>query len=649
MVDAFGHTNFLTYDNSGHLTNSIDVAGIPSSFAYNTNDVVTNYTTPYGTTSFVVTDGSGSTDSYNGRSLLVTQPDGGHQLFLYTNNAAGVAATYPSGQIPNTTPFANTFDTQDLELRDTFRWNPRQYADLSTTDIASFTANDFRKAHMKHWLQEAPGTPGNTISIERDPSPDVAGAMEGQKTWYDYQNKSSLETIGSQRSPLIVGRVLPDGSSYFKYTTRNTFGSPLSEISTFSTAGGVGLRTNIFVYNSNGIDLVAATNALGVQASSNVYNAFHEVLTNYNALSEMTVYTYDTSNRLTSITSPNGLVTTNIYGSDDFLAQEIVVGFSTNSYTYADALILTSTDARGLTTTNTWDALNRLTSTKYSDGSYISNSYTFLDLTATRDRMDNRTYFAYDSMRRKITETNANGAVTHYNYCTCGSLDSIVDALSNTTTFGYDNQGNLTNVIYADSYSVTNTYDLLRRVVQVTDSGGSTITNWFNNQGLQTVTSNVFGRVRSAIFDALDRPTNNVDINGVSLNSTYDNLNRPLTRSYPDGGVENWRYAPNISGVTSYTNQIGNVTLYAYDPMNRKTNEVQVGVATNGFTYGPAGDLLTITDGKSQTTTWGYDMFGRATNKLDAASNLIFVYKYDADNRLTNRWNASQGYDQLFL
>ncbi len=178
VVDAFGHTNFLTYDNSGHLTNSIDVAGIPSSFAYNTNDVVTNYTTPYGTTSFVVTDGSGSTDSYNGRSLLVTQPDGGHQLFLYTNNAAGVAATYPSGQIPNTTPFANTFDTQDLELRDTFRWNPRQYADLSTTDIASFTANDFRKAHMKHWLQEAPGTAGNTISIERDPSPDVAGAME---------------------------------------------------------------------------------------------------------------------------------------------------------------------------------------------------------------------------------------------------------------------------------------------------------------------------------------------------------------------------------------------------------------------------------------------------------------------------------------
>ncbi len=62
------------------------------------------------------------------------------------------------------------------------------------------------------------------------------------------------------------------------------------------------MRTNIFVYNPNGIDSVAATNALGVQASSNVYNAFHEVLTNYNALSEMTVYTYDTSNRLTSIT-----------------------------------------------------------------------------------------------------------------------------------------------------------------------------------------------------------------------------------------------------------------------------------------------------------------------------------------------------------
>ncbi len=39
-----------------------------------------------------------------------------------------------------------------------------------------------------------------------------------------------------------------------------------------------------------------------------------------------------------------------------------------------------------------------------------------------------------------------------------------------------------------------------------------------------------------------------------------DNLNRPLSRGYPDGGVEHWGYTLNVSGATSYTNQIGNVT-----------------------------------------------------------------------------------------
>jgi YD repeat-containing protein len=83
--------------------------------------------------------------------------------------------------------------------------------------------------------------------------------------------------------------------------------------------------------------------------------------------------------------------------------------------------------------------------------------------------------------------------------------------------------------------------------------------------------------------------------------------------------------------------------LYGYDAMNRKTNEVYAGVTTNNFAYNGAGDLLTLTDGKNDPTTWCYDSFGRVTNKVDAASNLLFVYQYDPDNRLTNRWSVTKG------
>lgn len=643
VTDPFGRTVSLMYDNNGHLTNITDVAGIISAFTYDASDLPTSLTTPYGTTAFSITTGI-TNISYNGRSVLITQPDGGHQLYLFTNNAPGIPYSYTSDQVPNTAPFANGFGNLNLNTNDSFYWGPRQYTALSTTNIEMFTANDFQKARMRHWLQNAWGC-SQTISLEREFSPDSAGNIEGQKTWYDYYGKYSgnLDYEGAFIYPLMFAQVLPDGTTSFKKEDRNSLGYITDEIETYSTGGSVLLRTNFYGYAANSIDLITTTNALGIQVSSNYYNANHQMLTNYNALNEMTVYTYDASNRLTSTRAPNGLVTTNIYGSDGFLAQQIVTGFSTNSYTYTDALVATHTDTRGLATTNLWDNLNRLLSTTYPDGTTISNQYSALDLTGTKDRLGNWTYFAYDSMRRKIAETNALGAVTSYSYCTCGSLDFILDAAGNATHFYYDNQGNQTNVTYADGYSVTRTYDLLKRVVQTTDSGGNTVTNYFNNQGLQYAVSNAFGQVQYTIYDLLDRPIDTVDANGVEIMTSYDNLNRPIARDYPDGGVESWGYTNNVPGAINYTNQIGNVVRYKYDGMNRKTNEVYVGVTTNKFTYDGAGDLLSLTDGKNQATTWGYDTYGRQTNKVDAAGNTVFVYQYDANNRLTNRWTPAKG------
>jgi RHS repeat-associated protein len=215
--------------------------------------------------------------------------------------------------------------------------------------------------------------------------------------------------------------------------------------------------------------------------------------------------------------------------------------------------------------------------------------------------------------------------------------------LRQVTYFIHDNQGNLTHTFYPDGYSLAYTYDSLRRLVQQADSSGAVLHYTYNNQDLRTTVSNTVGQVAAYAYDIKDRIINTVDANGVSVNMTYDNLNRPLNRSYPDNGVQNFGYTLNVSGPTCYTNQIGNVVTYAYDAMSRKTNEVFVGVTANGFAYDGAGDLLTLTDGKKQTTTWGYDQYGRVTNKVDAANNLLFAYQYDPDSRLTGRWSAAKG------
>jgi len=647
VSDPFGRTAYLTYDDNGHLTSITDVASITSSMTYS-NDLPLSLTTPYGTTGFTITDTTGTNVIPNGRSILISQPDGGHQLYLYKDSAPGIPATYPLTQIPDTSPFSNTIENTGMNYRNTFYWGPKQYDALSTTIIASFTTNDFQKARMRHWLKDDFFTVGQTISMERNPSPDVSGSIEGQKTWYDYKSKSFNENIGTQRLPLLTARVLPDGTRTFTRTDRNSFGAVTTNISTYSVSGTILLRTNVSLYASDDIDMLTMANALGVQTSSNSYNAFHQVVTNYNALGEVTTYTYNSSHELTSTIRPTGLITTNIYDANGLLVTtfdyEIVGGspvyYRTNSYTYANNLVYTHTDERGLITTSLYDNLQRLTNSSDSRGA-MKYIYTNLDLVQVIDRMGFTNSFGYDPLRRKIAETNALGYYTLYSYCNCGSLDSIRDAAGNTNVFFYDNAGRLLNTVYADGFSTTNNFNLIGQTTNTIDSGGYSVTNWFNNQGLLYAVTTAAGNQQFVDFDILDRATNSVDSEGVSTSMTYDNLDRLLARAFPDGGVEHFGYSPR--GLVAYTNQIGLSNFFTFDALGRKTLETNANNEVIRSTNNAAGDLLSLTDGKGQTTRWNYDQYGRVTNKLDQLSAEILRYKYDIDNRLTNRWSAAKG------
>ena len=521
-----------------------------------------------------------------------------------------------------------------MEARNVFYWGRQQFANLSasflsTLDVTRLSITDYAMARMKHFNHQDQNV-GDSVSMERDPSPD--GIATGKMAWYSYPGKSAYNCWGTSPLPSLHIKVLPDGSLWYQLYQMNDWGHPTNVISTYSTGTSVLLRTNCYVYSPDGIDLLQAIGPDGVINAAYAYDAHHSVLFMTNALREVTSYTYNTDEQVTSITRPSGLITTNIYGADGWLATAYdyaVVGgsavyYRTNTYTYSNGLVYTHTDERGLTVTNSCDALQRLTNVAYPDGKSLATIYDKLDVTRVVDRMGFTNAYAYNPIRQKIYETNALGRVTTFEYCECGALSYIIDALNNTTQMIHDNQGNLVNVIYPDGYSFTNRYNSIRQLAQRTDCAGNNLSYSYNNQGLITAITNNAGQVAAYAYDIRDRVINSVDINGVSTSTSYDSLDRPQTRSYPDSGVEKFGYTPNVPGMTSYTNQIGNVTFYGYDLLNRKTNEMVVGVTTNQFRYSGASDLLTLTDGKNQTTTWGYDAFGRVTNKLDAANTTIF-------------------------
>ena len=389
--------------------------------------------------------------------------------------------------------------------------------------------------------------------------------------------------------------------------------------------------------------------------SRNVFNTYHQVLTNFNALGQPTSFTYNADwgtwlHRVTSMRRPSGWLTTNIYYWDYYLQQAIDCDGSfgtpvaTNTFNRSLGLLSYSRDARGLSIQYGWNALQLPTRVTYPCGT-ATNQYTNLDLSAASSVSGLYTHrFYYDQVRQllKYEDPTAvtNGVTEQLSYAH-RLIHSITNALGQTNGFVYDLNGRLLSLIHHDKSAEANRYDSLGRLVCHTDAAGRSVTNWYNNQGLIAAVSNGFGRVVEYKYDIRDRVTNLVDANGVSTTLSYDALDRVLSRSVAGGGAERFQY--NAQGLIAYTNQLGKATRYGLDVFGRKIAETNANGEVSRYGYNSAGDLVMLVDGKGQTNQWTYDVYGRVTSVIDATGATVTRYFYDADGRMTNRWTAAYG------
>ena len=143
------------------------------------------------------------------------------------------------------------------------------------------------------------------------------------------------------------------------------------------------------------------------------WDAYHEVTSITDRLNQRSTFTYNAFGQLTA--AVDSLQVTNLYRYDAAkrLAQIQRAGLTLESFTYdAPGRVLTHTDASGLTTTNQYSPLDQVTRISYPDGRF--ESYV-------------------------------------YSACCPALLDSATDRGGRTTSF---------------------TYDSLKRLVQRVDSGG---------------------------------------------------------------------------------------------------------------------------------------------------------------------------------
>lgn len=672
VVDPFGRTARFTYLETGQLREIEDVAGIKSRLDYGTYGWPTTLTTPYGVTSFTMGGEPMGTEENIDRNLIITVPGGGRHIYAYFHFCDNPAfapylpAAYPAAEVPQSTPIG-TLDNGPGR-RNSFYWGPRQSAGLPAM-LAEFTNVHYRKARMRHWLS---GTDSyglrksvEALSIEREPSPDSSGSAEGQKTWYDYVGKlgGDPSLTGTQSLPSVIARRLPDGSTWYEYYQRDGWGRPLSVTSTYGS--GSGTRVNSFAYDANG-NLIQEEGPSGLMASYEYDNPYHQVsrVTRYvdATTSYVTTFSYDSATRLLrTINHPNGTATDLIYNTENRLNTrklrtspgDVEINRETFTY-YANGLIQSHTDERGLSRIFTWDNLQRVTRIDYSSGGFETVGYTLaselqpglglniLDPTSFTDRLGNATTFTYNGLRQRTSVRNARDYTTNLGYCACGALETITDALSQTTTFQYDNTGRQTAIIYPGGTMRSYRYNLLGQPTDLLDNSGNVVATYsYNNQGLVATVTNPSGQAASVSYDAGDRPVTINVPGGPTVTLNYDRLGRITSRGYSGGGTETFQYSAN--GLIQHTDAMGKVTQRSYDLANRKITVTNAKNETTQFFFNAAGDLVTLVDGKNQTTSWIYDAAGRLTSKTDSSGTALML-GYDANDRMTSRWSPAKGW-----
>ena len=635
VVDGFGRTASMSYNTNGELTGVTDVAGLASSFIYATNGWMTNMITPYGTNYFSAAEANLT------RSLAVTDAGGGRHLWLFDRGTLNPHRPFlQAGLVAGGQGCVNPL--RILFHKNSYYWGPRQMASVShTNDLSMLTANECRLARRKHWMENN----GNyVLSMQQEFSPD--GDSGGESVWFDYDS-----IVPTQIRPLLTMRLLPNGETSLVRAQVNAFGVVTNLISTYTMPdGSPGYRTNAMKFSADGVDLIESYDA-ELHRMAGIGYSNHQPVSITNALNEITRMSYNGVSQQTGIAHSSGLVLSNFYfttgGYNGWLDRTVDyiggVAQRTNSFTYTNGLIFTQTDERGAVTTNTWDALGRLTSVRDGLGT-VTNIYNKLDLVRTVDRMGFTNGFVYDAMRRLKDSYDSLGRKTHYEYCTCGALESVTDADNKTTTLTYDAGGRNIGRYHADGYWVTNELNKLGQVVSTTDSAGASVTNAYNNQGLLYQSLNAWGNVGLTTFDIHDHVITQTDANNVTVTNAYDVAGRLLVRGTPANSArEFFGYTFNVSGLTSYTNALTNATWFSYDAYGRKVAETNANQEVNRFAYDADGALKTLTDGLNHVTTWKHDAFGRLTNKVDHLGTNVFIYGYDANSRLTSRITPAKG------
>ena len=659
VTDPFGRYATFDYNGSGQLTNITDILGIKSSFTYTTNDIVNSLTTPYGTTTFEA--GEQGRD----RWLEATDQFGQKERMEFQNLNTDIPMTESS--VPTGVSWNNW-----LAYRNSYYWDKK---------AMQLYPEDVTKARVYHWLH-----------VRNAPVTTASGVLESIKEqfesriWFSYPGQTNSYYEGTNASPLMVARLLDGNTNQISRFEYNALGRL---IKVTDPAG----RATTNIYATNLIDLTEVRQIVGTNAeplAKLTYNSQHLPLTIIDASGKTNSFGYNAYGQVTTVTNALGEVVTLAYNTNGYLTN--IVGAlpgATVAFTYDGyGRVRTVTDSDGYAITTDYDAADRPTQVTYPDLTYEKIVYDRLDPVLQRDRRGHWTSTRFDALRRLKEVIDPAGRVTTFEWCGCGSLDSITDGLNQTTTWERDLRGRVIRKIYPDTTEWTYTYETnSSRIKEVIDANlQKTQYQYFADDNLKQVTyTNTLVSTPSVSFTYAtnyNRLLTMTDGNGTTTYSyypitnspgagrlqsvdgpwtndvvtyTYDELGRVSTRAIDTQAVKLTYDA--LSRVSVVTNTLGSFTNLYYGATHRLGTNTMPNGQVAVLSYFPTNQdlrLQTLHHKKSGGTTlskfdYTYDADGQIatwTQQADASTPSVWVTDYDRADQLLGvaaRSNSASG------
>lgn len=341
-------------------------------------------------------------------------------------------------------------------------------------------------------------------------------------------------------------------------------------------------------------------------------------------ISLTTTYTYDKLDRVTQVKDAAGNIVVNNFDDNGQLYKV------THKYLKADGV---SYDVRDMVT-RTFDGADRVLTEADAMGGVTKYAYDQAsNVISVTDAENHITRFEYDSMNRRTAVVNPNGGRTTTVYNQRGDVMSITNPMSETTTFGYDQLGRRTTANDPHGYVTTYSYDANNHLTCVIDanaqaglqpknSDSCTESRQYDELGRVKLVRDALNGVTATTYNLLGSPLSQVDAEARQYTWAYDGLGR-LKSETDFTGISTTYDSDEAGNVWQKTNRLTDKTQFTFDVLNRPTNVKYLkDNSAETLVYNPAGTLQS------------------ATNATSVANVVRYTFGYDNLNRMTSKTDS---------